>query len=376
MIYFDNSSTTSVRPEVVSVYTRLLQEAYGNPDSLHALGRKAGSSMEESRKRIAAMLHVRPEEILFTGCASESNSLAVVGYALKNAHRGKHIITSNVEHSSTEHAMDYLESQGFDVQRLEVDENGQICPKQLKEALRKDTILVSIMHVNNEVGAINDIEAFADLTHAYPYAAIHADCVQSFGKLDIPFEKLDMMTMSAHKIHGLKGSALLMKKRNIQVHPVIFGGQQEQGLRGGTENAPANTVLAKTIRLAFDEQKESLEKVREINQYLRKELSAIPGFHVQSPADGLPYILNISFDAITSEVLLNALDARGVCVSARSTCSSHDTGASAVLLKMGRSQKDATHSIRLSFSRDNTMEEAREFVKIVKECIERYGLPL
>jgi cysteine desulfurase len=376
MIYFDNSSTTSVHPEVVRAFSQILENYYGNPDSLHAVGREAASNMEKSRNLIAKLLQVLPSEVIFTGSASESNTLATIGYAIKNQHRGKHILTSNVEHSSTTHAMDFLASIGFDVERLEINAEGKITPELVKEKLRKDTILVSIMHVNNEMGAINPVAEIADIVHTMPYAKFHIDAVQSFGKIDVPFDKADMVTISAHKIHGLKGSALLIKKRKVELNPVIFGGQQEQGLRGGTSNAPADIVLAKTIRLALQKQEEGYKIVSEISNYLREELAKMPGAHVHSPSDGLPYILNISFDQITSEVLLNALDQRGICVSAKSTCSSHDTNASEILLKMGKSEKDATHAIRLSFSSDNTLDEARQFLQAMKEIIELYGLPL
>lgn len=376
MIYFDHSSTTSVRPEVVSVYTKLLEQTYGNPDSLHEAGRKASQQMEKARALIAKMLRADKEEIIFTGCASESNSLAVVGYALANKNRGNHIITSNAEHSSTKHAMAFLEEMGFDVTYLPVDEKGRIHAQDVKDNMTKNTILVSIMHVNNEVGSINPIAEIAEVVHQYPTAAFHSDCVQSFGKIDIPFEKLDMMTMSAHKIHGLKGSALLLKKKNIRLKPVVFGGQQEQGLRGGTENAPANIVLAKTIRLALEEQEEAYKKVEEINSYLKEELRKIPGAKILSSDQALPYIMNIAFDQITSEVLLNALDQAGICVSAKSTCNSHDSGASEIILKMKGSLKDATHSIRISFGKDNTLEEAKIFIQTIKEIIDKYGLPL
>jgi cysteine desulfurase len=185
-----------------------------------------------------------------------------------------------------------------------------------------------------------------------------------------------MVTISAHKIHGLKGSALLMKKKNIRVVPIVQGGQQEQGLRGGTENAPANIVLAKTIRLALEEQASAYRHVKKLNEYIRNQLKEIPGAHVNSPDEALPYILNIGFDQITSEVLLNALDARGICVSAKSTCSSHSTNASAVLMAMGLGEKRATHMIRLSFDGTNTMDEAKTFIKVCKEIINSYGLSL
>ena len=376
MIYFDNSSTTSVRPEVARVYTQLIETLYGNADSLHQLGREAGQKLEKARSLIAKSLHVLPQEIIFTSSASESNSLAIIGYALANRSRGNHVLTSNVEHSSVKHAMDFIEQLGFEVERLPINEEGIITPELVKSHMRKDTILVSIMHVNNEVGAINPIEDIEKVVHSHPTCSLHVDCVQSFSKLHIPFELLDMATISAHKIHGLKGSALLMKKKKVQLVPLIQGGQQEQGLRGGTENAPANIVLAKTIRLALEEQDESYAHVLKLNQYLRNELKKIPGAHVHTPLNGLPYILNISFDQITSQVLLNALDQKGICVSAKSTCSSHSGNASDVLLAMHKSEKDATHAIRLSFSKENTIEEADYFIKSMKEILKHYGLSL
>ena len=375
MIYFDNAATTSVDPEVVRVYTALLKE-YGNPDSLHALGRSSSRKMEESRRRIAEMIGAIPEEIIFTGSASESNTLAIVGYALANQHRGKHLITSNVEHSSVRHAMEFLKQFGFEISELPINEQGIITPEIVKEHMRKDTILVSLMHINNEMGAMNPIGTIADAVHENPTCAFHADCTQSFAKVDVPFEKLDLMTMSAHKIHGLKGSAMLLKKKNIKLMPIIQGGQQEQGLRGGTENAPANIILAKTIRLALDRQQQAYAKAEALRDYLTEELSKLPGFQMLSPKDSVPYVMSIAFDSMTSQVLQNALDAKGICVSAKSTCSSHESGANPVLLKMGKTQKQAEHSIRLSFSLDNTLEEAQAFVKAAKEIINAYGLPL
>ena len=227
MIYFDNSSTTSVRTEVARVYAQLIEKLYGNADSLHTLGREAGQKLEKARSLIAKSLHVLPQEIIFTGSASESNSLAIIGFVLANRARGNHVLTSNVEHSSIQHAMDFIENLGFEVERLPINEDGIITPELVQSHMRKDTILVSVMHVNNEVGAINPIEEIEKVVHAHPTCVFHADCVQSFSKLSIPFEKLDMATISAHKIHGLKGSALLMKKKNVQVLPLIQGGQQE-----------------------------------------------------------------------------------------------------------------------------------------------------
>lgn len=376
MIYFDNSSTTSVAPEVLDVYKQVLSDVYANPDSLHALGRKASSLMEKSRVLIAGYLHVKPQEIIFTGSASEANTMAVVGYALANQSRGKHILISCVEHPSLDHSADFLSELGFEVEKMPINEEGIVTAQEVQKRMRKDTILVSTMHVNNEMGAINPIREIEKVVHSHPTCAYHVDCVQSFSKLDIPFESLDMATISAHKIHGLKGSGLLMKKEKCQLKPVVQGGQQEQGLRGGTQNAPADIVLAKTIRLALEEKSEVYAKVSKINQYLHQELSKIEGAHINSPDAALPFILNIGFDQLTSEVLLNALDAKGICVSAKSTCSSHSANESATLLAMGKSKKAATHMIRLSFSKYNTLEEAKEFIKDCKEIIRDYGLSL
>lgn len=376
MIYFDNASTTSVHPEVARVYGQLVTDLYGNADSLHALGRRASGLQEQARQRIAAAIGARPEEILFTSGGSEANSLAIAGYALANRHRGRHIITTNVEHSSATHAMDWLESQGFDVQRLPVGPDGRISEEQVRQAMRKDTLLVSIMHVNNETGAVNPIEKIADVVHQHPTAVFHSDLVQSFAKEPVPWQKLDLASVSAHKLHGLKGSGFLFRRKNLRLQPLIFGGQQEQGMRGGTENAPANVALAKTVRLALESGRTQRPQVEELNALLRRELAGIEGAKIQSPPDATPYILNVSFAAITSEVLMNALDARGICVSAKSTCESRSSNESEVLKAMGRPRSETTHAVRLSFSGMNTPEEGEAFVQTVKEILNEYGLPL
>ena len=375
MIYFDNAATTPVSREVAALFIQLLQE-YGNPDSLHQKGRKAHKLLESSRERIAKMLHAKSEEILFTSCASESNSMAIVGYALANQHRGKRILTSNSEHSSSQSAMKFLESLGFEIVRLPIHEDGTIHIEDIQAALTADTLLVSLLHVSNETGAITDIGAIADVVHTHPTCVFHADCTQSFGKLPIPFEKLDLMSMSAHKIHGVKGSALLLKRKNLSLQPLLFGGQQEQGLRGGTENAPVHIALAKTIRLALDHQEENNQIIKAVKDRIVSRVHEIPGATILSPMDGADSILCLCFDSMTSQVLQNALDEKGICVSAISTCESKHAGANPVLINMGCTQKEATHNIRLSFSQDNTLEEADAFIEAAKEIVNTYGLPL
>lgn len=375
MIYFDNAATTPVSREVAALFVKLLDE-YGNPDSLHQMGRKASKLLEESRRRIAEMLGVRPDEILFTSCASESNTMAIAGYALANQSRGKRILTSNSEHSSSQSSVRFLESMGFEVVRLPIHKDGTVHVEDVRRAMTRDTILVSLLHVSNETGAITDIDAIADAVHENPVCVFHADCTQSFGKLDIPFSKLDLMTMSAHKIHGVKGSAMLLKKRKIRLQPLLFGGQQEQGLRGGTENAPVHTALAKTIRLALKNQKQNNETIHAVRSRILERLPEISGVHILSPENGSDSILCLCFDSMTSQVLQNALDEKGICVSAISTCESRHDGANPVLLNMGCTPKEATHNIRLSFSGTNTVAEADEFIDTAKEIVKTYGLPL
>lgn len=373
MIYLDYASTTPIRNEVLETYTMLLSKYYGNSDSLHDIGRESAKLMEKSRANIAQLFHVRSEEIFFTSCASESNNYAVKSYAWANQYKGKHLITTCVEHSSIHNAMKQLEeSFGFEITYLPVNEQGVVTLEELKKALRKDTILVSMMVVNNETGAINPIRECADYVHATSRAAFHMDGVQALGKVPVDLTMVDMATFSAHKIYGLKGSALFYKKKNIQILPLISGGQQEEGLRAGTSNAPADIVFAKTVRLALEELDKNYTYVKGLNDWLRKELCSCEDIVINSPKDASPYILNISVLCIGSEVMLNALNEKGFAVSAQSTCSSKSKAISHVLLEMGFGELRATHAIRISMSYMTTKEELVAFVKAIKEVIHDY----
>ena len=373
MIYLDYASTTPIRKEVLDTYTMLLAKYYGNSDSLHDIGRESAKLMEQSRANIAQLFHVQKDEIFFTSCASESNNYATKAYAWANQRKGKHLITTCVEHSSIANAMKQLQdSFGFEVTYLPVNEKGVVSLDDLKKALRKDTILVSMMMVNNETGAINPIKECADYVHQNSRAAFHMDGVQALGKIPVDLKHVDMATFSAHKIYGLKGSALFYKKKNIQVLPLISGGQQEEGLRAGTSNAPADIVLAKTVRLALENIEKNYAYVESLNKWLRKELSACEDIVINSPEITSPYILNISVLCIGSEVMLNALNDKGFAVSAQSTCSSKSKAISHVLLEMGLGELKATHAIRISLSHMTTMEELQAFVKAIKEVIHDY----
>lgn len=374
MIYFDYASTAPLNPEVLDTYTRLLTKLYANADSLHAPGREAQRLMEKSRAQIAQLLSVRGDEIIFTSCASEANSTAVKGFALANRHRGNHLITTKTEHSSVAAAFAQLEQEfGFRVSYIPVTAQGIVDTKALYQALTKDTILVSLMYVNNETGAINPIEEVSAYVHEHSRAVVHVDCVQALGKLKLPLSMLDMATFSAHKIYGLKGSAFFYKQRNIKLLPLINGGQQEQGIRGGTSNAPANIVLAKTLRLALEHQAAHYAYVKELRNQLCAKLSTLNDVHINSDEQCIPHIVNVSFLNVGSEIMLNALDERGFCVSAQSTCSSRSRAYSHVLAEMGLGDHIATHAIRISLSHLTTPEEINQLIQALKEINHDYG---
>lgn len=374
MIYLDYASTTPIRKEILDAYQKVLRVYYGNADSLHQIGRESQKLMEKSRAQIAQLFSVSASEIFFTSCASESNSWAIKGFALANMYRGKHIITTCVEHSSVLHACDQLEKHfGFEVTYLPITKEGIVDIETLKQAFRKDTILVSVMAVNNETGALNPIEECAKLIHEQTRAVFHVDAVQAVGKINIPYEQIDMVTVSAHKIYGCKGSAILYKKDNLSLLPLINGGQQESGIRGGTSNAPVNIVFAKTLRLALEEQGNTYAHVKQLNDTLRQAFREMDDVTINSPNDALPHILNVSFLHVGSEIMLNALNERGICVSAQSTCSSHKKAHSYVLSAMGLGDVISTHAIRISLSYLTTMEEIQALIKACKEINHDYG---
>ncbi len=376
MIYLDYASTTPVNQEVLKAYTYVLEKYYANTDSLHDAGLRVAELMEQSREQTASCLKVKANELMFTSGASEANNMAIKGSAFALQHRGKHLITSCVEHSSVDQAMKQLQELfGFEVTYLPVNSSGVVEAETLRRALRKDTILVSIMALNNEVGSINDIAELAKVTHESSRAVFHSDCTQILGKQLLTFlPNIELASFSAHKIYGLKGSGLLYHKQNVHLVPLICGGQQEAGLRGGTSNAPSNIAWAKTIRIACEEMDEHSRHVSELNQHLRLGLAEIDGVEINSPHDATPYILNFSVMGMTSEVMLNALNHYGICVSSRSTCSSKTKAPSKVLMAMGYSEERATHSLRISLSHLSKKSEVDELLKVLKEIFNDYRI--
>jgi len=357
MLYLDYAATTPVNQEVQETYAKIIHEHFGNADSLHQLGLEASSLMERSRSLIASLLKVATNEVIFTSGASEANNLAIKGVAFQYQKRGKHLITTSVEHSSVYETCKQLEeSFGFEVTYLKVNQDGELSLEELEKAIRSDTILVSIMHVNNEVGMIYPIEEIKKITKKYPNVHLHVDMVQALGKIPIDLTDIDLASFSAHKIYGLKGSGILVKKNSTQLLPLITGGQQEFNLRAGTSNVPTNIVLAKTIRLALEDLDKKSEHVRMLNQMLRNYFLNLEHAHINSPINASPYIVNVSLLDYKPETLIHALEELGIYISTKSACTTKKNTISRTLKAMNSSDAIGNAALRISLS--HTMKEA------------------
>ncbi len=372
MAYLDYVATTPLNKEVLEAYTSLLKDKFANPDSIHSLGIEVEQLQEKSRKLIAEMLHVESTEIIFTSGASEANNLALKGVALQYQSRGKHIITTKVEHSSVyETCVQLHEKFGFDVDYLDVNEYGVVDISQLQDLIRPDTILVSIMMVNNEIGSINPLDEIKRLLKKYPNIKLHVDMVQALGKIEINLDDVDLASFSAHKIYGLKGSGVLMKKKHIQVCPLISGGQQENGLRAGTSNACTNIVFAKTLRLALENREQKYNYVKDINNKIRKVLMKYPFIVINSnPQYCSPFILNFSVVGYKPEVVLRVFEKHDVYVSTKSACSSKKNDISRTLQAMNLSAEIGSSAIRISFSHLTDADDIYKFSKALDEAVE------
>ena len=373
MKYFDYASSTPVDPQVLETYHEVLKQYFVNADSLYPEGIKVNSLMNKSRHQVADLLRVKENEILFTSGGSEANNMAIKGIALKHMEKGKHIITSSIEHSSVLNSCRWLEKNlGFEVTYLPVNREGKVDPENVIKAIRNDTVLVSVMMVNNESGSIQPIDEIKKTVRKYPNCYMHVDCVQALGKMPVDLTDIDLASFSAHKIYGLKGSGILMKKQHVQIEPLISGGKQEQHLRGGTENSPSNMLWGKTLRLALADMDKHYITVKDYNEYLRSELLKMDNIVINSPDDALPYVLNFSCLKIQSEVMMNALALKGYCVSAQSTCESGDA-VSHVISQMFHEHDRLKGTIRLSLSWRQSEQDMKDLIKDLKEIIEKYG---
>ncbi|MET3697263.1 cysteine desulfurase [Bacillus oleivorans] len=370
MIYLDNSATTKPFDEVIQSFTTVATKYYGNPSSLHGLGAEAEKLMTHAREQIAQLLRVKPKEIVFTSGGTESNNLAIKGTALALQSRGKHIITSSVEHASVKQAYMQLEELGFEVTYLPVTKDGRVQIDDLKKALKKDTILVSLIHVQNEVGTIQPIEEAGRLLKQYPKIQFHVDHVQAVGKVPLPLDKwnVDLCTFSAHKFNGLKGTGFLFVREGKVLWPLLSGGSQEGTLRSGTENVAGFVAMAKALRLTLQKDTTPLIQLKE---YLMDELEKLDQVVLHTPKEqSAPHILNISFAGLKGEVLVHALEKHDIFVSTTSACSSKKQAHSETLEAMGVPEHVANGALRISLSWHNTLEEGKVFIQAIKQSIE------
>ena len=372
-VYLDSASTTNIHPEVLSAYKQLLDRYYVNSESLYDEGAEISRMLEKARSAVAGLLGVKGNEIIFTGGSSESNSMAIKGVPLALPGK-KHIITTQTEHSSIMNACRQMERLfGYDVTYLPVTEQGSVKVQDVKKALREDTALVSIMYANNETGALNPVPEIAEYIKKNSHAYFHSDLTQAIGKTEVSLDNIDLASISAHKLEGLKGSGILVKKTHVPMEPLISGGAQEEGLRGGTSNAVVNMMFARTLRLALENRKKYEGQIRRLHDILVQGLKQLPGVELNSPESGLPCTVNFSYEAIPSEVMQNALNRKGYLISARSTCEAHSDNPSYVLQAMGFSDRRASSCIRVSISRHNTEGDIRGFLAALKEICDKYG---
>jgi cysteine desulfurase len=357
-IYFDNGATTRVFPEVKEIMVKVLEEEYGNPSSMHRKGLVAEHHLKRTREIIASSMKVDPKEITFTSGGTESNNLAIIGTALANQRNGKHIITSTIEHASVYNPFFFLEDLGFEVTFIPVDKHGIIRLDLLKEAIRKDTILVSVMAVNNEIGSVMPMEEIGRIIkEANPNTYYHADCVQAYGKMKVfPRKwKIDMVSISGHKIHGPKGSGALYVRKGVKIKAILYGGNQEQALRSGTENVPAIAGLGVAAEKIYENHEEKVAYLKAIKEYFLDKVMALPD--VTNHSGDAPHIASVSFLKVRSEVLLHALEEKGICVSAGSACSSNKPAVSGTLKGIGLKREEYESTLRFTFSCYNTKEE-------------------
>lgn len=376
--YLDNSATTRCSDRACQVMVDLLTKDYGNPSSLHMKGIEAERFVETAKKKIAKTLRVSEKEIIFTSGGTESNNLAIIGAAMANRRAGNHIITTSIEHASVENPMEFLKEQGFEITYLSVDENGIISLEELEEAVTEQTILVSMMQVNNEIGAIEPVaEAVELIKKKNPDTLIHVDAIQSYGKMYIYPKKLgiDMLSVSGHKIHGPKGSGFLWVKEKTKLKPLILGGGQQKGMRSGTENVPAIAGLGEAAEEIYENLDEKRAHLYGLKQRFIDGIEKLEGTHVngKNGEDSAPHIVSVSFEGIRSEVLLHSLEDRGIYVSSGSACSSNNHAGkqkgSKTLRNIHLKENLLDSTLRFSFSVHTTEEEIDYALEVLGELL-------
>jgi len=365
--YFDNAATTRVAPEVQDIVKKVMDLDYGNPSSRHRKGAEAGQYIKEAQDIIAGTLKAEPKEIIFTSGGTESNNMALIGAAFANRRRGNHIISTRIEHASVYNPLLFLEEQGFRVTFLNVDRQGHVDPEELKQAICPETILVSVMMVNNEIGAIEPIEEIGKIIKkANPDIVFHVDAIQAYGKLKISVKrcKIDLLSVSGHKIHGPKGTGFLYVRDKVKLRPIIYGGGQQRDFRSGTENVPGIAGLGMAAKLIYTNHTEKIEKIRQVKDTFLTGVRKLDG--VVDNSGEAPHIASVSFRGIErSEVLLHALEAKGVYCSSGSACSSNHPAISGTLKAIGVEDELLNATLRFSFSVYSSVEEAEYAVQVL-----------
>lgn len=371
MIYFDNAATTLISSNALNAYENTSKKYFANPNSIHHLGMEVNSLLNNSRDDIKKELGLSNDyEVIFNSSATESNNLAIIGYCLKNINRGKHIITSKIEHLSVLEPFRELErNYGFKVDYVTFDEKGNIDIEKFKEILTSDTILVSLMAVNNETGLILPLDEIAKEVKKFPKCVLHVDACQALGKVKLNYNNFDMITISSHKLHGPKSIASLVKKKKINLKPILLGGGQEFSLRSSTQDYPLVVSFVTALHENLSNFQKNLAEVQLIYKFLMEELSKNDEIILNNFENNSPYILNFSLKNKKASVVVEALSNKEIYVSSVSACSSKKEEASYVLLELNRSLKEAKNSIRLSFSSSNTVEEAKIFINTLNEIL-------
>lgn len=372
MIYFDNASSTKPSKEALDIFYKESETRYFNPNSIFSAGLKNFNDIRRIKTNVLCDLKLTQNyDVIFTSGATESNNLAILGYCLKNKNRGNKIITTKIEHDSVLFVFKHLEELGFDVIYLDVNESGKIDINQFKEIIDKNTIFVSIMPVNNEVGLALNIKEIYEVVKSYPKCVLHCDAAQTLGKYPFDYNNCDLFTISAHKIYGIKGIGALIKRKKVNLSPILYGGGQEDGLRSGTLDYPSITSFAYSIHEVVKNFNSSYEYVSKLKDHLVKELSNFDEVILHDYKDSTPYVVNFSLKTKKASVVVEALSNLMIYVSSVSACNSKKEAASHVLLALGKSEREAHNSIRISFSKENTIEEIDIFIKEFKGIIER-----
>ncbi len=368
MIYLDYSATTPVNNEVLETFSKVTKEYIGNPNSLHKLGLEAKKLIEAATKQIADILNVNEKEIVYTSGASEANNTAIKGICLKYQNRGKHIITTRLEHSSVIAPISYLQSLGFEVDFVDMDKNGKVDLEHLKSLIRDDTILVSIASVNSEVGVVQPIEKIGEILKEYNKLYFHSDITQAIGKVDVNLENVDLASFSAQKIYGIKGIGALIKKEKIVIEPLIHGGKSTTIYRSGTPAVGLIVSLAKALRLIEEKKSENYQHVDNLNKYLKEKLEKNKYIHINSNHYCSPYILNFSIKNIKPETMLHALEEDDIYISTQTACS---TGTKSIAVyEVTKNDEYAKHSVRVSLSHLTTKNEIDIFLEKLNQKIE------